>query len=161
MAVFRNFKRILFGALFALSAVFLSNGSFAAVPISGGDYQCSGDETTICDAGEHKILCLPGGGYACEKCPVGQYSTEPTTAVSLCSKCPTGYTTANEGSTSANDCSVPITYTINFESNGGLIFKPSVTATYDASADIGSAPTRDGYTFTGWEVSGMSSGETH
>ncbi len=48
-------------------------------------------------------------------------------------------------------------YVINYETNGGSTVS-SVTAEYDKEIELAAAPTKKGYTFTGWSVNGETYG---
>jgi uncharacterized repeat protein (TIGR02543 family) len=44
----------------------------------------------------------------------------------------------------------PITFTVNFDSNGGDVVNTTITATYDSTYGDLPTPTKEGYTFLGW-----------
>lgn len=113
--------------------------------ITGGYY----DETNIYYSITQQARPPLPALYGYKACPYDDVLSFPT--------CYTGYSPNTEILKKCDANIYKISYNLNSGTSGG---KQPATATYDSEFEV-SNPTRSGYTFTGWKITGMNSGVTH
>ena len=97
--------------------------------------------------------CKPGFYYT--NCPNGAGTPMDEVYSDDCIACPTGYTCPGDFA-----CATANSYSISYDLAGGTAGTSAPTSTtYDSTFTV-SNPTRSGYTFAGWNITGMD-GVTH
>ena len=101
-------------------------------------------------------------GTQCSACAANAQQPSHGSSVTYCT-CKTGYSGGGGTSNPSGSNCVANTYTVHFDMNGATA-KSDITVNVPNgnTVDIGaSAPTRSGWSFGGWQISGMQSGITH